>query len=116
MCSGSILLKDLQICFHILFSISETVFKILKKELSLKKVCHGLGVQKRLDLGQNTFKDNPAQWAKIRRGLDIFRISSKCVSIEWQSLGKFDRSVFTQLNFKVGKKCMGSYGSSEKWR
>jgi len=23
------------------------------------------------------FKDIPAQWAKIRRGLDIFRISSK---------------------------------------
>ena len=25
------------------------------------------------------FKDIPAQWAKIRQGLDIFRISSKCV-------------------------------------
>ena len=24
-------------------------------------------------------KDIPAQWAKIRQGLDIFRISSKCV-------------------------------------
>jgi len=28
---------------------------------------------------------------------------------------KICRSVFTQLNFKVGKKCMGSYGSSKKW-
>jgi len=39
-----------------------------------------------------------------------------CISIEWRSLRKFDRSVFTQLNSEVGKKCMGSYGSSEKWR
>jgi len=37
-----------------------------------------------------------------------------CKSIEWRSLRKFDRSVFTQLNSKVGKKCIGSYGSSEK--
>jgi len=29
------------------------------------------------------------------------------MSIEWRSLRKFDRSVFTQLNSKVGKKCMG---------
>jgi len=36
-----------------------------------------------------------------------------CMSIEWRSLRKFDRSVFTQLNSKVGKKCMGSNGSSE---
>jgi len=27
------------------------------------------------------FKDIPAQWAKIRQGLDIFRISSKCVYV-----------------------------------
>jgi len=27
------------------------------------------------------FKDIPAQWAKIRQGLDIFRISSKCVCL-----------------------------------
>jgi len=39
-----------------------------------------------------------------------------CMSIEWQSLRKFDRSVITQLHSKVGKKCMGSHGSSEKWR
>ena len=26
-------------------------------------------------------KDIPAQWAKIRQGLDIFRISSKCVCL-----------------------------------
>jgi len=26
-----------------------------------------------------------------------------CISIEWRSLRKFDRSVFTQLNYKVGK-------------
>jgi len=39
-----------------------------------------------------------------------------CMSIEWRSLRKFDRSVFTQLNSKVGKKGMGSYGGSEKWR
>ena len=25
-----------------------------------------------------------------------------CMSIEWQSLRKFDRSVFTQINSKVG--------------
>jgi len=31
-----------------------------------------------------------------------------CMSIEWRSLRKFDRSVFTQLNSKVGKKCMDS--------
>jgi len=58
-----------------------------------------------------SLKDIPAQWAKIRQGLDIFRISSKGMSIEWRSLRKFDRSVFTQLNSKVGGKCMGSYGS-----
>jgi len=28
------------------------------------------------------------------------------MSIEWRSLRKFDRSVFTQLNSKVGKKCI----------
>jgi len=39
-----------------------------------------------------------------------------CMSIEWRSLRKFDRSVFTQLNSKIEKKCMASYGSSEKWR
>ena len=38
------------------------------------------------------------------------------MSIEWQSLRKFDRSVFTQLKSKVEEKCMGSYGSSEKRR
>jgi len=27
------------------------------------------------------FKDIPAQWAKIRQGLDILRISSKCVRL-----------------------------------
>ena len=27
-----------------------------------------------------------------------------CMCIEWRSLRKFDRSVFTQLNSKVGKK------------
>ena len=27
------------------------------------------------------FKDIPAQWAKIRHGLDIFRIRSKCVGL-----------------------------------
>ena len=37
-----------------------------------------------------------------------------CMSIEWRSLRKFERSVLTQFNSKVGKKCMGSYGSSEK--
>jgi len=26
-------------------------------------------------------KDIPAQWAKIRQGLDIFRISSKCICL-----------------------------------
>ena len=26
-------------------------------------------------------KDIPAQWAKIRQGLEIFRISSKCVCL-----------------------------------
>jgi len=26
-------------------------------------------------------KDIPAQWANIRQGLDIFRISSKCVCL-----------------------------------
>ena len=26
-------------------------------------------------------KDIPAQWAKIRQGLDIFMISSKCVCL-----------------------------------
>jgi len=26
-----------------------------------------------------------------------------CMSIEWRSLRKFDRSVFTQFNSKVGK-------------
>ena len=31
-----------------------------------------------------------------------------CMPIEWRSLGKFDRSIFTQLNSKVGKKCTGS--------
>ena len=36
------------------------------------------------------------------------------MSIEWRSLRKFDRSVCPQLNSKVGKKCMGSYGSSKK--
>jgi len=30
-----------------------------------------------------------------------------CMSTEWRSLRKFDRSVFTQLNFKVGKKMHG---------
>jgi len=25
-------------------------------------------------------KDIPAQWAKIRQGLDVFRINSKCIS------------------------------------
>ena len=39
-----------------------------------------------------------------------------CMSIEWRSLRKFDRSVFTQLKSQVEKKCMCSYGSSEKWR
>ena len=39
-----------------------------------------------------------------------------CKSIEWRTLRNFDRSVFTQLNSKVGKKCMGPYGSSEKLR
>ena len=29
----------------------------------------------------NWLKDIPAQWAKIRQGLDIFRISSKCVCL-----------------------------------
>jgi len=48
-------------------------------------------------------KDISAQWAKIRQGLDIFRISSKCVSIDWRSLRKFDRSVFTQLKCTVGE-------------
>ena len=38
------------------------------------------------------------------------------MSIEWRSLRKFDRSVFTQWNSKVEKKCMDSYGSSKKWR
>jgi len=47
--------------------------------------------------------DIPAQRAKIRQGLDTLRISSKCVSMELRSLRKFDRSVFTQLNSKVGK-------------
>jgi len=28
-----------------------------------------------------SFKDIPAQWAKITQGLDIFRISSKCVCL-----------------------------------
>jgi len=27
------------------------------------------------------FKDIPAQWAEIRQGLDIFRISPKCVCL-----------------------------------
>jgi len=27
------------------------------------------------------FKDIPALWAKIRQGLDIFRIGSKCVCL-----------------------------------
>ena len=30
-----------------------------------------------------------------------------CMSIEWRSLRKFDRSVFTQLNPKIGKKMHG---------
>ena len=29
----------------------------------------------------NRIKDIGAQWAKIRKGLDIFRISSKCVCL-----------------------------------
>jgi len=62
-----------------------------------------------------SFKDIPAQWAKIRQRLDIFRISSKCVCLSNGELRKFDRSVFTQLNSEIGKKCMGSDGSSEKW-
>ena len=35
-------------------------------------------------------KDIPAQWARIRQGLDIFRISSKCVCLSngevWENL------------------------------
>jgi len=30
---------------------------------------------------QEDVKDIPAQWAKIRQRLDIFRISSKCVCL-----------------------------------
>jgi len=30
-----------------------------------------------------------------------------CMSIEWRSLRKFERSVFTKLNSKVGKKMHG---------
>jgi len=37
------------------------------------------------------------------------------VPIEWRSKKTTDRSVFTVLNRKVGGKCIGSYGSSEKW-
>ena len=29
----------------------------------------------------SSIKDIPAQWAKIRQGLDTFRISSKCVCL-----------------------------------
>jgi len=29
----------------------------------------------------NSIKDIPAQWAKTRQGLDIFRISSECVCL-----------------------------------
>jgi len=36
-----------------------------------------------------------------------------CMSIEWRILRKFDRPF---LRNSKGKKCMGSYGSSEKWR
>jgi len=39
-----------------------------------------------------------------------------CMFIEWRNLRKLDRFVFTQVDSKVGKKCMGSFGSSEKWR
>ena len=38
------------------------------------------------------------------------------MSIELRSLRKLDRSVFTQWISKFVKKCMGSYGSFEKWR
>ena len=37
--------------------------------LRLHSACHVL------------IKDIPAQWAKIRQGLDIFRVSSKCVCL-----------------------------------
>jgi len=36
---------------------------------------------RRAETGALPLKDIPAQWAKIRQGLDIFRISSKCVCL-----------------------------------
>ena len=32
-------------------------------------------------MADREIKDIPAQWAKIRQGFDIFRISSKCVCL-----------------------------------
>jgi len=85
--------------------------------------CHEVGTYalsiSHLAFRSSQIEDIPAQWAEIIQGLDIFRISSKCLpcmSTEWRSLRKFDRSVFTQLKSKVGKKCRSSYGSYEKWR
>jgi len=48
--------------------------------------------------------DIPAQLAKISQGLYFQAKFKMCTSIKWRGLRKFDRSVFTQLNPKVGKK------------
>jgi len=37
-----------------------------------------------------------------------------CMSIEWRSLRKFYRSVLTQLNSKVGKKCLRALMAAPK--
>jgi len=47
------------------FKIKNSIFAIVKSDLSQVA----------------SLKDIPAQWAKIRQGLDIFRISSKCVCL-----------------------------------
>ena len=39
-----------------------------------------------------------------------------CMSIEWRSLRKLDRSVFTQLNSKVGKNAWALMAAPKKWR
>jgi len=51
-------------------------FPYLNKKKSMNKIKNHKKTTK-----IHTFKDIPAQWAKIRQGLDIFRISSKCVCL-----------------------------------
>jgi len=49
------------------------------------------------------------EWRSLRKfDRSVFTQLKSKFAIEWQSLRKFDRSVFTQLKSKVGKKCMGS--------